>query len=146
MPVKPYVTDWGQTMIFDYQSSLFELRRDMSVFALRASVYAFKASADKTTIETTGPEEMKLPAASCGVSKRNCTVALTRLRSIELQRGSPCLSSLLQAAGYSGEGEYKIQQANYEPGFDCLFSNSSKAFLTCGLKKTAKNGLYRRPF
>jgi hypothetical protein len=50
-------------------------------------------------------EAMKLPAASCGVSKRNCAVALTRLRSIELRRGSPCLSSLLQAAGYSGEGE-----------------------------------------
>ena len=48
---------------------------------------------------------MKLPAAICGVSKRNCAVALTRLRSIELRRGSPCLSSLLQAAVYSGEGE-----------------------------------------
>jgi hypothetical protein len=29
----------------------------------------------------------------------------TRLRSEELRRGSPCLSSLQQAAGYSGEGE-----------------------------------------
>jgi len=28
-----------------------------------------------------------------------------RLRSYELRRGSPCLSSLQQAAGYSGEGE-----------------------------------------
>jgi hypothetical protein len=48
---------------------------------------------------------MKLPVASCGVSKWNCAIALTRLRSIELRRGSPCLSSLLQAVGYSGEGE-----------------------------------------
>jgi len=31
--------------------------------------------------------------------------SLTRLRSDELRRGSPCLSSLQQAAGYSGEGE-----------------------------------------
>jgi len=30
---------------------------------------------------------------------------LTRLRSDELRRGSPCLSSLQQAARYSGEGE-----------------------------------------
>jgi hypothetical protein len=29
----------------------------------------------------------------------------TRLRSDELRRGSPCPSSLHQAAGYSGEGE-----------------------------------------
>jgi len=50
-------------------------------------------------------DKMKLPAASCGVSRRNCAVALTRLRSIELRRGSPCLSILLQAAWYSGEGE-----------------------------------------
>jgi len=31
--------------------------------------------------------------------------SLTRLRSKELRRGSPCLSSMQQAAGYSGEGE-----------------------------------------
>jgi hypothetical protein len=31
--------------------------------------------------------------------------SLTRLRSGELRRGSPCLSSLQPAAGYSGEGE-----------------------------------------
>jgi hypothetical protein len=30
---------------------------------------------------------------------------LTRLRSDKLRRGSPCLSSLQQAAGYYGEGE-----------------------------------------
>jgi len=35
----------------------------------------------------------------------NDMVRLTRLRSNELRRGSPCLSSLQQAAGYSGEGE-----------------------------------------
>ena len=31
--------------------------------------------------------------------------SLTRLRSIELRPGSPCLSSLKQALGNSGEGE-----------------------------------------
>ncbi len=31
--------------------------------------------------------------------------SLTRLRSGELRGGSPCVSSLQQAAGYSGEGE-----------------------------------------
>jgi len=44
-----------------------------------------------------------LQQAGCGVSKWNCAVALTRHRSIELRRGSPCLSYLLQAAGYSGK-------------------------------------------
>jgi hypothetical protein len=57
---------------------------------------------------------MKLPAANCGVSKRNCAEAkpaftrrkrLRCARSTELWRGSPRLSSLQQAAGYFGEGE-----------------------------------------
>jgi hypothetical protein len=34
--------------------------------------------------------------------------SLTRLRSEELRRGSPYLSSLKQAAGYSGEGESNL--------------------------------------
>jgi len=48
------------------------------------------------------PFLMKLPAASCGVSKRNCAEAkpvFTRRK--RLRR----VSSLQQAAGYFGEGE-----------------------------------------
>jgi hypothetical protein len=46
------------------------------------------------------PFLMKLPAASCGVSKRNCAEAKPAFT-----RRKRRVSSLQQAAGYFGEGE-----------------------------------------
>ena len=56
-------------------------------------------------VEEFFPNYNEAPRSKLRGIKAELRRSLTRLRSEELRRGSPCLSALQPAAGYSGEGE-----------------------------------------